>query len=198
LSSEEKIIALAAKKAFITTKDIQALGFARHQLYQLESKGLLVKVAPGCFTLPASAISEHYELILLAQNYPKMVVSLLSALSFHGITTQNPFQTWISLPKGAWKPSFPNSAVRVSFISEPAYSFGMERHTIDGVEVSIYSVAKTIADCFKFRNQIGLDITLEALKEAHRTQKCTAQELFVAGKMTRTHNVMRPYIEAIL
>lgn len=194
----EAITLIAKEKGIIKANDIQELGLSRQHLYQLERDGNLIKIAKGCFALPEYSFPEHHDILLLSKEIPKMVVSLLSALSFHNLTTQSPFETWIALPKGSWRPRLTYPPIHISFLSEPAYSFGIEQHQIEGVSVQVYSVAKTIADCFKFRNQIGLDIAIEALKEAHKDKRFTAQEIYDAGQITRTNTIMRPYLEAIL
>lgn len=141
--------------------------------------------------------SENLGLALVAAAVPHSVICLLSALRFHGIGTQAPHEVWIAVAQGAARPRLDYPPVRVTLVSGSAFTFGVERHRVDGVPVRIYSPAKTVADCFKFRNKIGLDVAIEALREALRAKRCTREQLWAAGKVCRVSTVMRPYLEAI-
>jgi predicted transcriptional regulator of viral defense system len=161
------------------------------------SKGDLIRVGRGRYVLPRAEHSENLGLALVAAAVPRSVICLLSALRFHGIGTQAPHEVWIAVEQGAARPRLDYPPVRVTLISGPAFRFGVEGHQIDGVPVRIYSPAKTVADCFKFRNKIGLDVAIEALREALRAKRCTREEIWAAGKVCRVTTVIRPYIEAI-
>ena len=161
------------------------------------SKGELIRVGRGRYVLPQAEHSENFGLALVAAAVPRSVICLLSALRFHGIGTQAPHEVWISVEQGAARPRVDYPPVRVTLISGWAFTFGVEHHQIDGVPARIYSPAKTVADCFKFRNKIGLDVAIEALREALRAKRCTREELWAAGKVCRVSTVIRPYIEAI-
>ena len=160
-------------------------------------KGQLIRVGRGRYVLPQAEHSENLGLALVAAAVPQSVICLLSALRFHGIGTQAPHEVWIAVAQGAARPRLDYPPVRVTLVSGSAFTFGVERHQVDGVPVRIYSPAKTVADCFKFRNKIGLDVAIEALREALRAKRCTREELWAAGKVCRVTTVIRPYLEAI-
>ena len=133
----------------------------------------------------------------MAKRVPEAVLCLLSALAFHEITTQNPPSVWIALRKGARKPVLSSPSLRIVRLSGPSLTEGIENHTVEGVPVRIYSAAKTIADCFKFRNKIGLDVAIEALKDCLRQKKASVNEVYRYAKICRVSNVIRPYMEAL-
>ncbi|MEO7207231.1 MAG: transcriptional regulator [Steroidobacteraceae bacterium] len=146
--------------------------------------------------LPQAELSENLGLALVSAAVPRSTICLVSALRFHDIGAQAPHQVWIAVEQGAARPRLDYPPIRVTIVSGAAFSFGVERHQIDGVSVRVYSPAKTVADCFKFRNKIGLDVAIEALREALRAKRFTRDELWVAAKICRVTKVMRPYIEA--
>jgi predicted transcriptional regulator of viral defense system len=129
--------------------------------------------------------------------YPKAAICLLSALAFHEITTQNPASVWIALPKGARKPALDSPSLRIVRLSGLSLTKGIENHQVDGVPVRVYSAAKTVADCFKFRNKIGLDIAIESLKDCLRQKRASINEIYRYAKVCRVSNVIRPYMEAL-
>ena len=126
-----------------------------------------------------------------------LVDTLLSALRFHGLTTQNPFEVWMAVGIKARRPELDWPPVRIVRFSGPALEYGVEEHDIEGITVRVYNAAKTVADCFKYRNKIGLDVAIEALRDCWRKQKATADELWAAAKVCRVTNVMRPYLESL-
>jgi len=128
---------------------------------------------------------------------PKGAVCLLSALQFHGIGTQSPYQVLVAIDMDAKRPRVEHPPIRIVRFSGKALTAGVEKHKIEGVPVRVYSVAKTVADCFKYRNKIGLEVALEALKECRRERRCSMDELWKYAKIWRVANVMRPYLEAI-
>ena len=128
---------------------------------------------------------------------PSPPFPLISALQFHNLTTQIAPQVWIAIENKSWEPSFDYPPLEIVRLTGPAFSFGVEEHKIDRITVKVYSPAKTVADCFKFRNKIGLDVAMEALRETWRSRKATMDELWEAAKVCRVANVMRPYLEAI-
>jgi predicted transcriptional regulator of viral defense system len=161
------------------------------------TKGELIRVGRGRYMLPQAEHSENLGLALVVAAVPRSVICLLSALRFHNIGTQAPHEVWIAIEQGAARPRIDYPPVRIALISGPAFTFGVERHPIDGVPARIYSPAKTVADCFKFRNKIGLDVAIEALREALRAKLCTREDLWAAAKACRVSTVIRPYIEAM-
>jgi predicted transcriptional regulator of viral defense system len=128
---------------------------------------------------------------------PRGVVCLLSALRFHELTTQQPFEVWLAIGIKSWKPEVASPPVRIVRFSETALNFGVEQHAIEKIPVRVYSAAKTVSDCFKYRNKIGVDVALEALRDCMSQRKATVDELWEAAKVCRMTNVMRPYLEAV-
>lgn len=129
---------------------------------------------------------------------PKGVVCLLSALRFHELTTQAPFEVWLAIGEKAWRPRIEYPPLRIMRFSPTTLSAGVEEHQIEGVAVQVYPPAKTVADCFKYRNKIGLDIAIEALRECWRSRRCTVDDLWHYAGICRVQNVMRPYLESIV
>ena len=192
----QRILELAREKGMIRAEDVEALGFSRNYLYQMHKESLLEKTAVGLYTLPEASTAEDSPLAEVAKRIPHAVVSLISALSYHEITTQIPHAIWVTIPRGSWRPDMEYPPLNLSYVSGPAYSFGIQEHDVNGVAVKIYSPAKTVADCFKFRNKVGLDVAIEALREAWRSRKVTMDELVEAARVDRMLQIMRPYLEA--
>ncbi len=191
------LVELAQGKSLLRPRDAVAMGRSRLYLAQLAQRGLLHKVSRGLYALPQRRASEFATLAEVASRFPQVRVCLLSALAFHGLTTQAPFEVWIAVDHKARAPKLSYPPLRIVRFSGPALTEGTEVHPIEGVAVQVTSVAKTIADCFKFRNKIGLDVALEALKEAWRDKRVTMDELWHYGQICRVHNVMRPYLEGL-
>jgi predicted transcriptional regulator of viral defense system len=181
----------------LRTRDLTARGFDRVQLRQAVEKGLLELAGRGLYRPPEADITEHHTLAEVAKRVPDGVICLLSALRFHGLTTQSPHQVWITIPHKAWHPRLDNVGLRVMRSSGAALSEGVETHVIEGVPVKIYQPAKTVADCFKFRNKIGLDVALEALREVWRARRVTMTELEHYARIDRMARVMNPYLASL-
>ena len=160
--------------------------------------GLLRRNARGLYSLPEAPTTERALFAEIVKRVPRAVVCLLSALLFHEITTQLPREIWLAVPRGSWRPNIVYPPLILTYLSGEAYSFGIEKYDVGGVEVKVYSPAKTVADCFKFRNKVGLDVAIEALREVWRSRKATADELFRAAEINRVARTMRPYMEAIV
>ncbi|MBI2516002.1 MAG: type IV toxin-antitoxin system AbiEi family antitoxin domain-containing protein [Opitutae bacterium] len=179
------------------TRELETSGINRVQLQAAVRAGQVVRVARGLYRLPQAPVGEHHSLALAAKRAPQGVVCLLSALRFHRLTTQSPHEVWLALPKHGWQPQVGGLPLRYFWFSGAALTAGIEHHTLDGVPVRIYSPAKTVADCFKYRRKIGLDVALEALREAWRERRCTMDELMRYARICRVANVIRPYLEAL-
>ena len=173
------------------------LGIAPRTLYALRDAGQLVELSRGLFQLPETPLRANADLVQVALRVPKGVICLVSALAFHGLTTQIPHAVYLALPLDAEKPRLTYPPLRLFWLSAPVYSAGVEQHVLDGVTVRMYSREKTIADCFKFRNKIGLEIALEALKEG-LAQGCQPQALLDSARLDRVEKVIHPYLEALL
>ena len=185
------------RKGIVRPRDLEALGIPREYLLRLYRQGKLSRTGRGIYTLPDAAVTERHSYAEVAKRVPEAVLCLLSALAFHELTTQSPAAVWIALGKGARKPAILSPSLRVVRLTEPSLSEGVEKHTVEGVSVRAYSAAKTVADCFKFRNKIGLDIAIEALKDSLRQKKATINDIYRYAKICRVSNVIRPYMEAL-
>lgn len=193
-----RILELAKQMGIIRPRDVEAAGIPREYLRRLFQRGELVRVGRGLYALPETVNTESITLAEVAKRVPNAVICLLSALQFHDLTTQVPHRVWIAIENRNWEPRFDYPPLELVRFSGRAFSFGIEEYEISRVQVKIYSPAKTVADCFKFRNKIGLDVALEALRETWRSRKATMEELWEAAKVCRVANVMRPYLEAIV
>lgn len=142
-------------------------------------------------------MSENRTLAEVGKKVPQGVICLLSALRFHELTTQSPHEVWLALERPAWSPSIAHITLHITRFSGPAFSEGQEKHFIEGVPVRITSPAKTVADCFKYRNKIGLDVAIEALREARRKRLYTMNELMHFARICRVATVMQPYLESL-
>ncbi len=197
LNHEKQILALARKQPLLRARDLAAHGLPTMTLSRLVAAGKLQRVARGVYSLPQRAISAHRSLAEVAIRVPRGVVCLLSALRLHGIGTQAPFEVWLAIPQTMPTPRLKQPALRVVRMSGSALSKGIEQVDVDGVAVSVFNLGKTVADCFKYRNKIGLDVALEALGEGWRARRVTMDELWHYATIDRVHNVMRPYLEAL-
>jgi predicted transcriptional regulator of viral defense system len=191
------LLDLAQDKALLRPSDAVARGHSRLYLAQLAQRGLVHKVSRGLYALPQRKASEFASLAEVASKHPQALVCLLSALAFHGLTTQAPFEVWIAVDNKARAPQMPYPPLRIARFSGSALTEGVELHNIEGVPVKVTSVPKTIADCFKYRNKIGLDVAMEALKEAWSAKRVSMDELWHYGQICRVQNVMRPYLEGL-
>jgi hypothetical protein len=133
---------------------------------------------------------------MVGKRVPNAVVCLMSALDFHHMTTQIPRELWRAVPRGAWRPMNIHPPLNLTYVSGAAFSFGVEEHDVHGVTVRVYSPAKTVADCFKHRSKVGLDVALETLREAWRSRKASVDELIEAAEVNRVSRIMRAYLEA--
>lgn len=196
MGRQQQILDLAREKGIIRAEDVEAVGVSRNYLYRMHKEGLLEKRAVGLYALPEAPVTENTSLAEVAKRLPHAVVCLISALSYHEITTQIPHEIWLTIPRGSWRPDVEYPPLNLSYVSGSAYSFGIQEHVLNGVAVKIYSPAKTVVDCFKFRNKVGLDVAIEALREAWRSRKVTMDELVEAARVDRVSKIMRPYLEA--
>lgn len=193
----ERVLAMASQKGMLRPSDLNEAGLARVVLTRLTATGQLEKVGRGLYRLPQTQASEFESLITIAIKVPQAVFCLLTALQFHGLTTQLPRQIWIAMPRGSHTPTIDYPPVKMVQFTGAAYAEGVEVVERDQVKLKVYGVAKTIADCFKQRNKIGIDVALEALKDARAQKKVSANDLWHFAKVCRVANVMRPYLEAL-
>ena len=188
---------LLQSQALLRPSDAVALGYSRMYLAQLAKQGLVRKISRGLYATPQRQESEFSSFAEIASKHPKALVCLVSALSFHGLTTQAPHEVWIAIGNKDRIPTMSYPPLRVVRFGGETLTEVVASHTMGGVEVKVTNVAKTIADCFKFRNKIGLDIALEALKEAVQSKRVTMDELWHYSQLCRVHKVMRPYLEGL-
>ena len=193
----QRVLGLASQKGLLRASDLDAIDAPRVVLTRLIAAGLLDRVGRGLYRLPGHPISEHEGLMVVATKAPQAVFCLLTALQFHGLTTQLPRQVWIAMPRGSHSPRIDYPPIRMVQMAGRAHLSGVEEHLCNEVKVRIYSPAKTVVDCFKHRNKIGLDVALEALKDAWRTRKASADDLWRYAQDCRVATVMRPYMEAV-
>ena len=193
----QKIMQYIGQHGIVRPRDIEAIGLPREYLVRLHRQGKLNRPGRGIYTLPDANVTERHSYAEVAKRVPEAVICLLSALAFHEITTQSPASIWIALCKGARTPTLASPSLRIVRLSGPSLTQGIENHQVDGVSVRVYSAAKTVADCFKFRNKIGLDVAIEALKDCLRQKKATVNEIHRYAKVCRVSNVIRPYMEAL-
>lgn len=193
----EKLIDLVRSQGLIRPRDLLPLGIPRVSLTRAVRRGQLERLGRGLYGLPGRAVSAHGTLAEVARRVPKGMICLLSALRFHGLTTQAPFEVWLAIENKAVAPRFDYPPLRIVRFSGAALTEGVEEHVVDGVTVRVTGVAKTVADCFKYRNKIGLDVALEALREAWREKRMTSDELWRYAKVCRVANVMRPYLDSL-
>lgn len=198
MSNTEQIIKIAKAKKVLRTSDLRHIKNSRHFLSKLEKAGELIKLKRGLYSLPNAFAGEHQTLLETARAVPNSVVCLLSALRFHELTTQNPFEVWIAIERKSRIPKIDSLPLRTMFFSGAAFTEGVETHDIEGVSLRVYNAAKTVADCFKYRNKIGIDVALEALRDAWNQKKATMDELWHYAKICRMTNVMRPYLESLV
>lgn len=196
-TSERRIQTLLRRAGTARSRELVEAGISRSQLSRMVAAGQLVRVARGLYALPDYQSGEHGALVTVAKRAPGVLFCLLTALRFHDLTTQAPFEVWIAIGNKEHPPRLDYPPLRTVRFSEAALKAGVETHKVDGARVRVTSVAKTVADAFKFRNKLGLDVALEALREARRTKKVSVDELWQYAKLNRVANVMRPYLEAL-
>ena len=194
---EQAVLALAEQRPLLRARDLAAHGLPTMVLSRLVAAGRLERIARGVYSLPGRSLSEHRSLAEVALRVPQGIVCLLSALRVHGIGTQAPFEVWIAIPHNSPTPRLDQPALRAIRMSGPALSEGIEPMQIDGVSVPVFNPAKTVADCFKYRNKIGLDVALEALRDGWAQRKLTIDALWHYATIDRVAKVMRPYLESV-
>ncbi len=196
-SNADRILHLATERGLLRARDLVGDRIPRATLSRLVESGHLIQVARGLYALPGHTRSEQHQLAEIALRSSRGVFCLLTALRFHELTTQSPHEVWLAIPNKGHPPTIEYPPLRVVRFSGPALSEGVETHIVDGASLRVYSVAKTVADCFKYRNKIGLDVALEALRECRRENRATNDELWHFAKICRVADVMRPYMESV-
>lgn len=193
----ERLLSLVRQRRLLRPMEVAEVGATRQHLARLVERGLVVKHARGLYGLADDDVTEQHSLAEACKRVPHGVICLLSALHFHGLTTQLPSEVWLAVPRAAWRPQFASLRLRHVFLPDAALRASIESHVIEGVTVRVFTAARTVADCFKFRNKIGVDIGIEALRELRRRKLATPDDLWREAKRCRVANVIRPYLEAV-
>ena len=194
---ERQILHVLRRLGIVRAGELKAHGIPRGQIYRLVQNGLVVREARGIYVASKHPITAEHTLAQVAKRVPGGVFCLLTALRFHELTTQAPAEVWIALAEKARKPKLDYPRLRVARFSGRALSEGIEKHRLEGVEVRVYSAAKTVADCFKYRNKIGIDVAVEALRDFSRRHRGGATELARYARVCRVTRVMQSYLDAI-
>jgi predicted transcriptional regulator of viral defense system len=193
----ETALILAKERGLLRPVELDAYDIPREYLRRLCGRGLLQRIGWGLYAPSDASVTEHHSLAEAAKRVPHGVICLLSALSFHGMTTQIPSQVWLAVDRKSRLPGPSRLSLRIVRFSGAALDYGTEEHVVEGVLLRVYSPAKTVADCFKYRNKIGLDVALEALRDCWRQRRATIDQLMDAAEVCRVAKVMRPYLESL-
>ena len=191
-----KLARLFRIRPLVRPRDLEAVGLEPRLLYTLTQEGLLVRKRRGLYTLADHTASAQHNIATVAKLVPQAILCLHTALRLHRLTAQPTDEIWIALDRKAWRPHITQPRVRIVRFSGPALEEGIETLTIEGTPVRITSAARTVADCFKYRNKLGLELALEALRTGWRKKKFTIDDLWDAAETCRVARVMRPYLEA--
>lgn len=194
---KDRIRVALRKAGILRTRELESLGFSRTRLTRLCRRGVIDRIGRGLYTLPSAVLTERHSFAEAARQVPKGVVCLLSALRFHELTTQNPHAVWVAIDQKAWRPKRRGLRLQLVHLSGQAFAAGVEVHDVAGVSVRVYSAAKTVADCFKFRNKIGVDVAIEALRDFTRRYRGGADDLAKYARICRVQRVMQPYLDSI-
>jgi predicted transcriptional regulator of viral defense system len=197
MDSQRRILQIARKKRLFRLSEVTEAGIHPEAVRRLTSRGQLARIGRGLYSLPSLKPTEHHTLAEVAKRVPNGIVCLLTALRFHGLGTQNPREVWLAVDRRAGIPKIDFTPVRIIRMSGAALSTGIGEHNVDGVRVRITSPARTVVDCFKFRNKIGVDVAVEALKDYRRLRKSTADAIWQQADRLRMSKVIRPYWDAM-
>jgi predicted transcriptional regulator of viral defense system len=197
INHSELILSLARTNGLLRTRDVDHAGVPRAILAGLAQDGRLVKISRGLYSLPERPGSEHDSIVEVAARSKTGVLCLISALRFHELTTQQSSEIWLAIPHKAHAPRIAYPPLRIVRMSGEAMTQGIDEIDVAGTAVRVFCIAKTVADCFKFRNKIGIDVALEALREAWQERRVNMDDLWRYAEVCRVTNVMRPYIESL-
>jgi predicted transcriptional regulator of viral defense system len=178
-------------------RELEAQGLSRMKVRRMVERGELVELGRGLYAPPTFEPTERHGLAVVAARAPHAVVCLLSALAFHQLTTEQPHEVWIALPPASWRPRLAWPPLRVVTFSGAHFDEGIEHHSVERVDVKVYGVAKTVIDCFRFRNKIGLEVALSALRDGLRQRRVRPAELAELAARQRVATAFRPYLEAV-
>lgn len=195
-NNAERILKLVQKSGVVSAREVRSQGIHHEYLRRLCAEGKLIRIGRGFYMAPDAEVTIHHGLAQASKAVPKGVICLLSALRFHEIGTQAPHEVWLAIDRRAAYPRSTHPRMRIMRFSGKALTEGIDVHSIEGVSVRIYNPAKTVADCFKYRNKIGIDVAIEALRDCWHDRRCTMDDLWHYAQVCRMTRVMRPYLEA--
>ena len=198
ISKRQQVLNLLQTFSVVRPKDLTERNLPKDYLYILAQEGVIIRIGRGLYQWPDKDLGRYQSLTEVCKKVPNAVVTLLSALNYHNITTQNPHQIWLAIGQKSWRPKISCPPVRFITMSGEAMNSGIDEAVVEGVSIKVFNPAKTVADCFKYRNKIGIDVALEALKEGWATDKFTMDELYHYAKICRVNKVMQPYIESLV
>jgi predicted transcriptional regulator of viral defense system len=196
-SETERVKQLMKRTGIVRASELTAQGIHPMTLKRLLERGEVEREGWGLYRLAGAEVSEHYSLLQSALRVPSGVICLLSALRYHGLTTQKPFEVWLAIDRKTRRPRAGGSPLRVHYFSGKSYTAGVDEYLIEGVRLRVYNPAKTVADCFKFRYKIGVDVALEALRDTLKQRKATTDEIWYYAGICRVARVIYPYLEAL-
>ncbi|MDF1667893.1 MAG: type IV toxin-antitoxin system AbiEi family antitoxin domain-containing protein [Planctomycetota bacterium] len=196
MADKEKILKVFGSTSVLRSKDLTKLGMSRMAIKRLLADGVIDRVGHGLYRLSEDEVSENRTLVEVARRVPHGIICLLSALQFHDLTSQIPMKVWMAIDVKARRPEETLLPINIVYFSGRALTYGIENHSLEGVSVKITSPAKSVADCFKYRNKIGLDVALECLK-AYRRANHSSEKLWEAAKVCRVTRTLRPYLEML-
>lgn len=196
-TKKEVLLDLADEKGILRSREVEAEGISRTYLSRLVEQGDLDRIGRGLYQRADHEVTAHHSLAVAAKRVSGATICLLSALEFHDLTTQSPFDVWLAIGHKDREPSVDAVSLRIARMSGEAQNEGIEEYEIEGVTVPIYGPAKTVADCFKFRNRIGLDVAIAALRDYTR-DRASMDELWHFADVCRVRTVIRPYMEAVV
>lgn len=194
----EKLLHLAKVRGLVRARDLAERGVPRQYLTIACERGLLERVDRGLYALPGALQTEHRSLVEVCARVPNGVICLLSALQYHGLTTQSPYEVWVAIGESSKIPNLATVKLRVARFSEPTLTAGIQTRLLDGAELRVFNPAKTVADCFKYRNKIGVDVAIEALRDYLRLRQGSINDLVEYARICRIESVMDPYMEALI
>lgn len=198
ITKRQQVIKLVQELPYVRPRDLKDRGLPKDYLYVLAREGVIQRIGRGLYQWPDNDLGRHQSLAEVCKRVPKGVVTLLSALNYHNITTQNPYQVWLAIDRKSWRPEISYPPVRFVTMSGEALHTGIEEHDLNGIIIRVFNPAKTVADCFKYRNKVGLDVALEALREGWTARKFTMNELYKYAEICRVRKVMQPYLESLV
>ena len=196
-TKKDRALRLIEQKGLTRPKDLETDGITRAQLSRLVSRGLVLRQGRGVYVAARHPLTAEHTLAHVAKRVPEGVFCLLTALRLHGLTTQSPAEVWVALPEKARRPRLDYPRLRIARFSGDALAEGIEERRAEGVTLRVYSAAKTVADCFKYRNKIGIDVAVEALRDFSSKHRGGATDLARFARICRVSRVMQPYLDAI-